>query len=198
MQVSRGWEYKAKPVVNVPVPVDPSSPAEFMVKVRVMYQLAQLAFETDSTRTIALFLDSAASPALDIPGATITEGYHNLSHHSSSLDRLGQLKAIETAHMKHLAKLYTDLKAVREDDESLLDRTMVLYGSNFGNSNTHVTANLPTIFGGGGFKHGQHLEFDRIRNIPFANLFVTMMHRLAIDVDKFSSSTGTVRGLEAT
>ncbi len=78
MQVSRGWEYKPKPVVTVPTPVDPTSPAEFMVKVRVMYQLAQLAFETDSTRTIALFLDSAASPALDIPGATITEGYHNL------------------------------------------------------------------------------------------------------------------------
>jgi hypothetical protein len=198
MQVSKGWEYKAKPVVNVQLPPDPTSPAEFMRKTEIMYQLAQLAFETDSTRTIAVFLDSAASPPLDIPGATITEGYHNLSHHSSSPDRLGQLKAIETAHMKALAKLYGTLKAVKEGDDTLLDRTMVLYGSNFGDSNTHVTANLPTIFAGGGFKHGQHLEFDRLRNAPFANLFVTMMHRLAIDVDKFSSSTGTLRGLEMT
>ncbi len=198
MQVSRGWEYKAKPVVTAPVPVDPGSPAEFMGKAKLMYQLAQLAFETDSTRTIALFLDSAASPALDVPGATITEGYHNLSHHSSSPDRLGQLKAIETWHMKLLAKLYTDLKAVREADETLLDRTMVLYGSNFGDSNTHVTANLPLIFAGGGFKHGQHLEFDSTRNTPLANLFVSMMHRMDLEVDKFSSSTGTLRGLEMT
>jgi hypothetical protein len=198
MQVSRGWEYKPKPVVSVQLPPDPTSPAEFMRKTEIMYQLAQLAFETDSTRTIALFLDSAASPALDIAGATITEGYHNLSHHSSSPDRLGQLKAIETAHMKALAKLWGSLKAIREGEDTLLDRTMVLYGSNFGDSNTHVTANLPTIFAGGGFKHGQHLEFDRLKNAPFANLFVTMMHRLAIDVDKFSSSTGTLRGLEMT
>jgi len=198
MQVSRGWEYKPKPVVTVPTPVDPTSPAEFMGKVRVMYQLAQLAFETDSTRTIALFLDSAASPALDIPGATITEGYHNLSHHSSSPDRLAQLKAIETSHMTHLAKLYSDLKAVREGEDSLLERTMVLYGSNFGDSNTHITTNLPTIFAGGGFKHGQHLEFERTRNVPFANLFVTMMHRMGIEVDKFATSNGTIRGLEMT
>ena len=198
MQVSRGWEYKPKPVVKAPVPVDPTSPAEFMGKVKVMYQLAQLAFETDSTRTIALFLDSAASPALDIPGATITEGYHNLSHHSSSPDRLGQLKAIELSHMRLLAKLYGDLKAVREGDGTVLDRTMVLYGSNFGDSNTHVTANLPTIFAGGGFKHGQHLEFDRTKNIPLSNLYVTMMHRMGIGVDKFSTSNGIVRGLEMT
>jgi hypothetical protein len=198
MQVSRGWEYKPKPVVKVPVPVDPTSPAEFMRKVEIMYSLSQLAFETDSTRTISIFLDSAASPALDIPGATIIESYHNLSHHSSSPDRLGQLKAIETAHMKHLAKLYKTLKAAQEGEETLLDRTMILYGSNFGDSNTHVTANLPTIFAGGGFKHGQHLEFDRLKNVPLSNLFVSMMHRMAIDVDKFSSSTGTLRGLEFT
>jgi len=180
------------------VPGDTNGRAEVMGKVKLMYRLAQRAFETDSSRTIALFLDSAASPALDIPGATITEGYHNLSHHSSSPDRLGQLKAIETWHMKLLAKLYTDLKAVHEGEDTLLDRTMVLYGSNFGDSNTHVTANLPLIFAGGGFKHGQHLEFDKTRNTPLANLYVTMMHRMGIDSDKFSSSTGTLRGLEMT
>jgi hypothetical protein len=85
---------------------------------------------------------------------------------------------------------------VREDGETLLDRTMVLYGSNLGNANTHVTRNLPILFAGGGFKHGQHLAFDTERNYPLPNLFVSMLERLGLDVDRFASSTGTMRGLE--
>src|SRR5207244_8256020 len=60
---------------------------------------------------------------------------------------------------------------------SLLDRTMILYGTNLGNANTHVTTNLPTIFAGGGFKHGHHLAFDRDHNYPLPNLFVSMLQR---------------------
>jgi hypothetical protein len=198
LQVSKGWEYKPKPVINARPLTDPGTPAEYQAKTAVMYRLAQLAFETDSTRTITLFLDSTSSPALEFPGATITEGYHNLSHHSNSPDKLGQLRAIETEQMKLLAKLYSDLKAVPENNETLLDRTMVLYGSNFSDSNTHMTHNLPLIFAGGGFKHGQNLECDTSRNTPLANLFVSIMHRLGIAVDKFSTSTGSLRGLELT
>ena len=82
------------------------------------------------------------------------------------------------------------------DGESLLDRTMVLYGSNLGNANTHVTTNLPTLFAGGGFRHGQHLAFDLERNYPLPNLFVSMLQRMGVEAGKFASSTGTMRGLE--
>jgi hypothetical protein len=85
---------------------------------------------------------------------------------------------------------------VCEDGETLLDRTMILYGSNLGNANTHVTTNLPTLLAGGGFKHGQHLAFDTVHNYPLPNLFVSMLQRLGLEVDKFASSTGTMRGLE--
>ena len=61
---------------------------------------------------------------------------------------------------------------------------------------THVTTNLPALFAGGGFKHGQHLAFDRQRNYPLPNLFVNVLHRLGIEADKFATSTGTMRGLE--
>jgi len=81
LQTSRGWENKPKPVVNAPEPVDPSSPAQYMEKVKLMYDLARLAFETDSTRAITLMLNSVGTPVLQIQGATITDGYHNLSHH---------------------------------------------------------------------------------------------------------------------
>ena len=196
MQMSREWEHKPKPTVTAPVPLDPENPREYMEKVKLMYDLARLAFETDSTRSVALLLDSVNSPAIDIEGTKITDGYHNLSHHGKSEAKLSQLKAIDEWHMKLLANLFSELRAVREGGETLLDRTMILYGSNLGNANTHVTTNLPTIFAGGGFKHGQHLGFDRERNYPLPNLFVSMLQRFGLEVDRFASATGTMRGLE--
>jgi BMFP domain-containing protein YqiC len=196
MQMSKEWERKPKPHVNVPVPLDPASPREYMDKVKLMYDMARLAFETDSTRSISLMLDSVNSPAIEFGDHKTTDGYHNLSHHGKSTEKLAQLKAIDEWHMKLLNNLFTDLKNVREEGETLLDRTMVLYGSNLGNANTHVTTNLPTLFAGGGFRHGQHLAFDRERNYPLPNLFVSMLQRMGIESDRFATATGTMRGLE--
>lgn len=195
MRMSREWERRPKPTVTASVPLDPASPREYMEKVRLMYDLARLAFETDSTRSIALLLDSVNSPVIELGETKLSDAYHNLSHHGRSEAKLAQLKAIDEWHMKLLAGLFTGLRNVREDGETLLDRTMVLYGSNLGNANTHVTTNLPTLFAGGGFKHGQHLGFDRERNYPLPNLFVSMLQRMGIEADKFASSTGTMRGL---
>jgi hypothetical protein len=97
--------------------------------------------------------------------------------------------------MKLLAELFSELKAVKEQGEPLLDRTMILYGSNLGNANTHVTTNLPAIFAGGGFQHGQHLAFNTEHNYPLPNLFVSMLQRMGLETDKFASATGTMRGL---
>ena len=197
MEMSKDWEKRPKPKVTASMPLDPASPREYMDKVKLMYDMARLAFETDSTRSISLMLDSVNSPALDLHDDTkITDGYHNLSHHGRSETKIGQLKAIDEWHMKLLAGLFNDLKGVKEDGESLFDRTMVLYGTNLGNANTHVTTNLPTLFAGGGFRHGQHLGFDTNHNYPLPNLFVSMLQRMGIESDKFASATGTMRGLE--
>jgi BMFP domain-containing protein YqiC len=196
MQMSREWERKPKPKVSASVPLDPASPKAYMDKVKLMYDMARLAFETDSTRSVSLLLDSVNSPAIEFGEVKTSDGYHNLSHHGKSKEKLGQLKTIDEWHMKLLAELFTELKAVKEDGESLLDRTMILYGSNLGNANTHVTTNMPTIFAGGGFKHGQHLAFDMQHNYPLPNLFVSMLQRMGLETDKFASATGTMRGLE--
>jgi BMFP domain-containing protein YqiC len=196
LQASRGWESKPKPVVKASEPVDPSSPAQYIAKVKLMYDLAKLAFETDSTRAITLMLNSVGTPVMQIQGETITDSYHNLSHHGKSAEKLAQLKVVDEWHMKLLAGLFGDLKSVREGDETLLDRTMMLYGSNLGDANAHSTTNMPTIFAGGGFRHGQHLEFDSKQNYPLPNLFVSMLQRMGIEEGRFASSTGTMRGLE--
>ena len=196
MQMSREWERKPKPKVSAPVPLDPTDPKAYMDKVKLMYDMARLAFETDSTRSISLLLDSVNSPAIEFGDVKTSDGYHNLSHHGKSKEKLAQLKTIDEWHMKLLAELFNELKGVKEDGEPLLDRTMILYGSNLGNANTHVTTNMPTIFAGGGFKHGQHVAFDTQHNYPLPNLFVSMLQRLGLETDRFASATGTMRGLE--
>ena len=178
LQTSRGWENKPKPVVKEAEPVDPTSPAQYMEKVKLMYDLARLAFETDSTRAITLMLNSVGTPVLQIPGATITDGYHNLSHHGKAPDKLAQLKTIDQSHMHLLAGLFADLKSTKEGEAPLLDRTMILYGSNLGDANSHSTINLPILFAGGGFRHGQHLAYDAQQNYPLPNLFVSMLQRM--------------------
>jgi hypothetical protein len=194
---ARQWESKTKPKVDVEPPTDPSNPAQYMAKVRLMYDLIKLAFQTDSTRSITLMLNSVGTPVVEIPGKTISDGYHNLSHHGKSEDKLAQLRLIDMEHMKLLDRLFTDLKSVHEEDDSLLDRTMILYGSNLGDANAHSTTNMPILFAGGGFRHGQHLVFDAQQNYPLPNLFVSILQQMGIEQDKFASSTGTMRGLEA-
>jgi hypothetical protein len=93
--------------------------------------------------------------------------------------------------------LFSDLKGISEGGGNLFDRTMVLYGSNLGNANTHVTTNLPVLLAGGGFRHGQHLAFDTKNNYPLPNLFVSMLQRMGLPAERFATSTGTMRGLEA-
>ena len=196
LQASKEWEHRPKPKISAPVPLDPEHPSDYMEKVRLMYEISRLAFQTDSTRVISLLLDSVNSPAIEVDGKPVSDGYHNLSHHGRSEEKLQQLEVIDKWHMKMLAELFDDLKTFEEDGETLLDRTMVVYGSNLGNAHAHTTLNLPTILAGGGFQHGQHLAFDAERNYPLPNLFVSMLQRMGIDTDKFASSTGTMRGLE--
>jgi hypothetical protein len=198
LQESREWESKPKPIVDYKAPAEQLGAAQYMMKVKAMYDLARLAFETDSTRAITLMLNSVATPVVTLPGVEITDSYHNLSHHGKAEDKLAQLKVLDEWHMKLLADLFRDLKAVSEGGETLLDRTMILYGTNLGDANAHSTINLPTLFAGGGFRHGQHLAFDRTNNYPLPNLFVSMIQRIGLEEDKFASSTGPMRGLEMT
>ncbi|MEQ1829376.1 MAG: DUF1552 domain-containing protein [Pirellula sp.] len=195
---ARQWESKTKPKIDVEPPTDPSNPAQYMSKVRLMYESVKLAFQTDSTRSVTLMLNSVGTPVVEIPGKTISDGYHNLSHHGKSEEKLAQLRVIDVEHMKLLDQFLADLKSVKEEDESLLDRSMILYGSNLGDANAHSTTNMPILFAGGGFKHGHHLMFDHQQNYPLPNLFVSILQRMGIEQDKFASSTGTMRGLEST
>ena len=189
------WEKKPKPKVDIEPPEDHNDPGALVENTRAMYALAKLAIETDSSRLITIYIhQNAAKP--NIPG--ITEGTHPLTHHGNQPEKLDQLRKIEEAQFRELATLLGSLNETPEEGGSLLDRTMVLYGTCMGNANSHDNTNLPVLLAGGGFKHGQHLGFDRERNYPLPNLYVSMLQRLGIETDRFASSTGTMRGLEMT
>ena len=199
LQASEGWERKPKPVVDVPEPVDPKSPARLFEKIKVMYDIATLVLQTDSSRAITLFIDAAGTPAVSGQfGVPITEGYHGLSHHGKMPDKLAQHHALDLENFKALNNLLSGLKDAKEDGETLLDRTNVLWGSNLSDANAHLSNNLPFILAGGGWKHGQHLGFDVNRPYPLTNVYLSVLNRMGIDHDRFSSSTGTCRGLEMT
>ena len=189
MLVSEEWEKKPKPQ---PAAAEPKDQEYLLKKLAAMYELAHLAFATDSTRLITLMikLDGFSER---IPGVAMEA--HNLSHHVGRPEAIEQLQSLELAEFKELAKLLGKLAAVKEDGQTLLDRTVVFYGSNLGNGNNHDTKNLPVFLAGGGFKHGQHLAFDKQANAPLPNLFVSILQRLGIEADRFATSTGTLTGL---
>ncbi|QDU26239.1 hypothetical protein ETAA8_13150 [Anatilimnocola aggregata] len=188
--IAEEWERKPKPKVDAP----PLKDGEYLLeKLGAMYDLAHLAFATDSTRLATLFikLDGFSE---HIPG--VGSESHNLSHHVGREDKLRELKNLELAEFQQLNALLTKLHSSQEGGSTLLERTQVLYGSNLGNGNNHDTKNLPILLAGGGFKHGQHLAFDKTNNEPLPNLFVSMLQRLGIETDKFASSKGTLKGLK--
>jgi len=187
------WSKKPKPKVDAPPPTDINNGADIIGRTRLMYDMIFLALQTDSTRVITFSIDGAnAVPPID--GVTID--HHNLSHHGKDPEKLAQLRVVELQQFLALRDLLARLKAAQENGQSLLDRTMLMYGSNLGNASSHDTKNMPIVLAGGGFRHGQHLAFDRDRNYPLANLYVSMLQRLGLEEGSFSSGKGTMRGLE--
>jgi hypothetical protein len=179
--------------VDYKQPREISGHADIIGRARLMYDMAQLAIQTDSTRLITYAI-GGPTEAPSIPG--VSDGYHNLSHHGMDPAKIKQLTIVETEHFKAFRDFLGRLKATQEDGSNLLDRTLILYGSHLGNASSHNNTNMPILLAGGRFKHGQHLAFDPKNNYPLPNLFVSMLQRMSIETDKFASSTGSMRGLE--
>ena len=185
------WHGTPKPKVDAPQPEQFSS-ADIVGRLQAHFEVVRLALMTDSTRVIALG-GNGGSQVLPIKGVSL--GYHELTHHGKNPEMIQQLELIDRETMKVWADFLTSLKETPEGGSNLLSNTQVLLGSNLGNASGHLTTNLPIILAGGGFKHGQHLAFDKVNNMPLPNLFLSMLQGLGLEVDAFASSTGTLRGL---
>jgi hypothetical protein len=183
LQLGQEWERKPKPTTTTPEPTDISENKKLIDKIRLMLQIAKLAFESDSTRVVSLFINTFSIVA-DLPG--VKDETHSITHHGGRQEALEQLFIIESAQFKVLSAFLSELELAKEGNGSLLDRTMVLYGAPMGNAASHDNRNLPILLVGGGFKHAGHLSFDTQRNYPLPNLYVSMLQKMGLPIEKFA------------
>ncbi len=177
-----GWERKPKPTVDAQPPTDDMEQQAFAKRMKLFFGVLKVALETDSTRTVSFFVD--AYPI------------HAITHHGNRPKELADLQKFEGDQFAALGGFLESLAAAKEEGKTLLESTMVLYGTCMGSANSHSNVNLPVLLAGGGFKHGQHLAFDKVHNYPLSNLFVSMLQRLGIETSEFSTGRETMRGLE--
>ena len=194
LAIAQEWAKKPKPKVAAPPPADPPN-ADLLARTRTWFDLIHLALQTDSSRLVTMVMVGGSQGVPPIPG--VSHGHHDLSHHGQDPGKLGELRIVELETMKVFGDFLRKLKATREGDQTLLDRTQVFLGSNLGNASNHDTRNLPVLLAGGGYKHGRYLAFDQNQPPPLCNLFVSMLRRLGLPIDAFGSSTGTLTGLDA-
>ena len=191
------WINRPKPSVTDPLPTEgyPSpfaDPSDSIGRARIMFQLAKLALQTDSTRVVTVYIrGSDAKPPIE----GVDQGHHDLSHHGRSEEKIAKLKIIEKAKMNAFRELLTGLKETKVGAASLLESTQVLIGSNLGDASGHGTSNLPILLAGGGYKHGRHVAGDVKNNTPLGKLFVNMLQQFGVETAKFGSGEGTIDGL---
>jgi hypothetical protein len=187
---------------------------------RTMYDLIVLALRTDMTRVVT-YMSGTEGFGLALPEIGIVQTRHELSHHNGDPAQMNRLTQADTFLVEQFSYFLDQLNAVRDGGGTLLDRTMVLFGSGMSYGHSHGNANLPTILAGGsalGLKHGQHLDFNLPKLGPagyeltpakhygvcsrplddrarLSNLLLTLLHKMEVNVEQFADSLGPVSEL---
>ena len=168
-------------------------PTTFADHAQLMGDLLVLAYQTDLTRVATFMLAQEVSPRA-YPEAGVPDSHHALSHHQnvlSNIDRLGKLNAF---HMRQFAHVVGKLKSIPDADGTLLDQTMLIYGTGISDSNAHLHDDLPIVLAGGraaGIKGGRHIRYPK--ETPLTNLWLTVLDKMGVPVDTLGDSTGSVK-----
>ncbi len=184
------------PPVQAPEGPKPTGiPGDFQEHIRLMCDLLVLAFQTDSTRVSTFVLANEGSNK-PYPFINVAEGHHDLSHHGNDEAKKAKIRDINIFHTTQLAYLLQKLDSVKEGDGTLLDHCMIAYGSGNSDGNAHNHDNLPLVLAGGGcgtLKPGSHIIYPK--ETPLNNLWVSMLNRMEVNLDRLGDSTGTLTGL---
>jgi len=187
---------KMPPIVVPTIAAPTSIPAAYDEHIRLMCDLIVLGFQADVTRIATFVLANEGSnkpyPFIDVP-----EGHHDLSHHGNDQAKLSKIAQINTFHTKQLAYLLEKLDSVSEGDGTLLDHSMIAYGSGNSDGNAHNHDDLPILLAGGGcgtIKTGRHIRYNK--DTPLNNLWLSMLNRMQIDIAQLGDSTGSLTKLD--
>jgi hypothetical protein len=167
-------------------------PDDFETHIRLMFDLQVLAWQADVTRITTLMFAKEVSNAI-YPASGIRDPFHNLSHHSNVPDNIVRLTQINQYHAKTFAYLVKKLHETPDGEGSLLDHSLLMYGSGMSNSNQHDHAPLPIVLVGGAagkLTGGRHIQ--AAPNTPLSNLQLAMLHKLGVPAEAFGDSTGAV------
>jgi hypothetical protein len=127
----------------------------------------------------------------------VRDGHHDLSHHGGNPEKHAKIRQINRFHVQQLAYLLERLRSIREGDGTLLDHSMIVYGSGLSDGNRHNNENLPVLLagrGGGSVDPGRHIRVPR--ETPMNNLFLSMLDAMGAKADFIGDSTGPLRGLK--
>lgn len=185
--MSEHWRGKPKPVVEQSEPRD----GGFVESLPVYYDLMILALKTDSTRVITLEMPES----FNTTELGLSTSYHGYSHHGQAPGLVEGLTIIEGFMVKEFSRFLGNLKATESPaGGTLLDETMVLFGSGMGNGSSHSNKNLPVMLAGGGFKHQGHLVLpeEGRKRVPLCNLYLTMLQKFGLTIDAFNASNSTI------
>lgn len=186
----------AKPVsVDVDYAIPDGIPGDYQDHMRMMCDLMVLAFQTDSTR-IATMMFANAGDNKNYRMIGVPDGHHDLSHHQNDAVKLEKIAKINRFQVQQLSYLLQKMKSIREGERTLLDNSMVVYGSGISDGNRHNHDNLPILVagsGGGTIETGRHVRYDL--ETPVCNLFMSMLDRMGVNTPFIGDSTGRLPGL---
>jgi hypothetical protein len=190
---------KARPVVEVgqskitrPVGI----PRDYAEHLRLMADLLVLAYQGDLTR-VSTFVFANEGSNRSYKAIGIPEGHHELSHHGNDKKKLEKLHQINQFHVSALAYMLGKLKGIREGDGTLLDHSMIVYGSGNSDGNAHNHDDLPILLlgkGGGSLKPGRHIQYAK--ETPLMNLYLSLLDRMGVHPSTQGDSTGRLTSLE--
>ncbi len=192
-RIQKAEEQSARelPVVERPAGV----PTSFEDHARLMFDLLTLAFQIDMTRVSTFMLGREVS-ARAYPEIGVPDAHHPVSHHQNDPDKLQKLSKINVFHTQQFAYFVERMAATPDGDGSLLDHSMLLYGSAISDSNVHMHDNLPLVLVGGAagrIKGGRHLVYPK--GTPVTNLFLNMLDKLGVPAENIGDSTGRLERL---
>ncbi len=177
------------------VTVPKGIPKSYTEHIELMSDMLALALQTDSTR-IVTFVHANEGSGRSYPFIDVPEGHHDLSHHGNDEGKKQKIKKINLFHAQRVASLLEKLKKVKEGDGTLLDNTMLVFGSGIGDGNAHNHDDLPVVLfgkGGGTIATGRHVRYAN--DTPIANLYLAMLDRMGVPEEKLGDSTGKLLNL---
>ena len=170
-------------------------PASTKEHIRLMFDLMALAFSTDSTR-ISTFMLAHDGSNRSFPDIGVPDAHHNLSHHQNNPEKLEKIARIDRFYIEQFAYFLRKLKDTKEGEDSLLDRSMIIYGGGLHDGNAHSHDNLPVLLAGGGcgrLSPGRHIRLAG--ETPMTNLYLAMLERMGVHAERVGDSSGVLEGI---